>query len=132
MAGLQSLNGPVRPREVLSRSLSHYGGTVRNQRLAPLAGEDADMREPFEELVEDNAEIFEGTEELEDDIEVKVDEEPEEFEESEEQARTPKTRRSPKAPTKAEREAHDATHLPYRAWCHHCVRGRGAKKPHRR
>jgi hypothetical protein len=97
-----------------------------------LAGEDADMGEPFEELVVDSAEIFEGAEELEDDIEVKVDEEPEEFEESEEQARTPKTRRSPKAPTKAEREAHDATHLPYRAWCHHCVRGRGAKKPHRR
>ena len=67
---------------------------------------------------------IQGIPELEDDVEVKVDEEPEEFEESEEQARTPMTRRAPKAPTKAERHTHEATHLPSRAWCHHCVLGR--------
>ena len=34
-------------------------------------------------------------------------------------------RRSPKEPTRAEVEAHRLTHLPYRSWCRHCVRGRG-------
>ena len=34
-------------------------------------------------------------------------------------------------PTKAEREEHDKTHLPFRSWCRHCVRGRGNELPHR-
>ena len=25
---------------------------------------------------------------------------------------------------------HDATHLPYRSWCKHCVNGRGTAHPH--
>ena len=40
--------------------------------------------------------------------------------------------RSPKAPTKAEREAHEATHQPFRSWCTHCLRSRGRNKPHQR
>ena len=32
---------------------------------------------------------------------------------------------APEAPTKAEKEAHDRTHLPFRAWCDICVQGRG-------
>ena len=42
----------------------------------------------------------------------------------EEEGRVPKTRVAPKGPTKREREEHDATHIPYRDWCDHCVRGR--------
>ena len=30
-----------------------------------------------------------------------------------------------------EREEHELTHLPYRAWCPHCVRGRGRSMAHR-
>ena len=30
------------------------------------------------------------------------------------------------------REQHEATHLPFRDWCAHCVRGAGEKTPHRR
>ena len=41
-------------------------------------------------------------------------------------------RRAPKGPTQLEREQHEATHLPYRDWCAHCVRGAGNKTPHRR
>ena len=51
--------------------------------------------------------------------------------EDEEEARRAKIRKSPKGPTKVEREEH-ATHLPFREWCRHCVRGRGGSKPHRR
>ena len=50
---------------------------------------------------------------------------------SEEEAQVPKGIRAPKGPTKLEREEHDRTHLPFRAWCQHCVRGRGRNKPHR-
>ena len=38
----------------------------------------------------------------------------------------------PKLPSKAEVEAHNLTHLPYRNWCKHCVRGRGKDLPHER
>ena len=36
----------------------------------------------------------------------------------------------PKLPPRAEVEAHNLTHLPYRSWCKHCVRGRGKELPH--
>ena len=38
----------------------------------------------------------------------------------------------PKLPSKAEVEAHNLTHLPYRSWCRHCVKGRGKELPHAR
>ena len=56
----------------------------------------------------------------------------EEVEEAEEEeAEVAKTRRAPKGPTKKEREEHEATHIPYRDWCKHCVRGRANNRPHR-
>ncbi len=39
--------------------------------------------------------------------------------------------RDPGTPTAAERAAHDVTHLPYRPWCEHCVRGRATGQQHR-
>ena len=39
--------------------------------------------------------------------------------------------KAPREPTAAEREEHELTHLPYRAWCRHCVRGRGKSEAHR-
>ena len=35
-------------------------------------------------------------------------------------------------PNSAEVEEHNKTHLPYRCWCRHCVRGRGKELPHTR
>ena len=35
-------------------------------------------------------------------------------------------------PTRAEIEEHNLTHLPYRSWCRHCVRGREKEFPHKR
>ena len=49
-----------------------------------------------------------------------------------EDARVPKPAPSPTAPTRAEREAHEATHMPYRSWCMACVQGRALTPPHRR
>ena len=49
-----------------------------------------------------------------------------------EEARNPKRARDPAQPTKAEWEAHQANHLPYRSWCKYCVEGRLDNPPHRR
>ena len=38
---------------------------------------------------------------------------------------------SPKKPSPAEVEEHNLTHLPFRNWCRHCVRGRGKEADHR-
>ena len=39
------------------------------------------------------------------------------------EANVPWTRRQPYKPTEDERLAHSVTHLPFRAWCSHCVKG---------
>jgi len=36
----------------------------------------------------------------------------------------------PCLPTRAEREEHEMTHLPFRNWCAHCVKGRGVERAH--
>ena len=51
---------------------------------------------------------------------------------AEEEARLPKKARDPGEPTRAEWEEHQATHLPFRSWCPHCVAGRQDNPPHRR
>ena len=45
-------------------------------------------------------------------------------------ARKVKKVQDPREPTKEERVEHELTHLPYRSWCRHCVRGRGKQMPH--
>ena len=40
------------------------------------------------------------------------------------------TRKDPGQPSKEEIAKHNITHLPYRSWCSHCVRGRGTAHPH--
>ena len=47
-------------------------------------------------------------------------------------ARKPEKMADPKLPNKAEVEEHQKTHLPFRNWCKHCVKGRGVEEPHRR
>lgn len=39
--------------------------------------------------------------------------------------------KSPLTQCKEEVEEHSLTHLPYRDWCRHCIRGRGREWPHR-
>lgn len=49
-----------------------------------------------------------------------------------EEARAARPARDPGAPTAAMREAHEATHLPYRSWCPECVAGRRDNPAHKR
>ena len=37
----------------------------------------------------------------------------------------------PKRPSQSEVDAHMLTHLPFRSWCPHCVRGKSKGKPHK-
>ena len=48
-----------------------------------------------------------------------------------EEGRAPVLRRSPASPSRQEVEEHMATHIPFREWCEHCVRGRGRNDPHK-
>ena len=52
----------------------------------------------------------------------------EEGEEGREAVATP----APMASSRLERETHELTHTPYRAWCPHCVRMRGRNTAHKR
>ena len=38
----------------------------------------------------------------------------------------------PRMPTAKERADHETTHLPFRNWCYHCVRGKGRDLDHRK
>jgi hypothetical protein len=46
--------------------------------------------------------------------------------------RVTKKMQDPKLPTQEEVEEHSKTHLPYRSWCRHCVRGRGKEASHKK
>jgi len=55
-----------------------------------------------------------------------------EEEEEESGERKPRKVQDPKEPTAEERRMHDLTHMPFRSWCRHCVRGRGKEEPCRK
>ena len=91
--------------------------------------EDSDMEEPrnpFKRYPDDEEEKKGGEEEEKKVVEERLGEE------EEDDAEKPKTREMPKGPTKKERQVHEATHLPFRSWCRHCVRGRGRNNPHKK
>jgi hypothetical protein len=46
------------------------------------------------------------------------------------EGRRPRMATNPRAPTRAEVDEHMATHLPYRAWCPHCVVCGGRERQH--
>ena len=54
-----------------------------------------------------------------------------EFDAEEEAGRVPLKTPDPRLPAE-EIDAHKLTHLPYRSWCPHCVRGKGKTMDHRR
>ena len=56
------------------------------------------------------------------------------IESSEEEQGQMKTKHmhDPKLPSEAEVRQHRLTHMPYRNWCPHCVRGRGKEMDHKK
>ena len=57
--------------------------------------------------------------------------EDESMREGAEEGRRPMFRKSENQPSSQEVQEHMKTHIPYRSWCAHCVRGRGRNDPHR-
>ena len=55
--------------------------------------------------------------------------EEEERGEAEAGKRSPMKKLYPKEPTVEERKTHELTHLPFRNWCRHCIRGKGKEEP---
>eukprot|EP00973_Karenia_brevis_P002875 390207-Karenia_brevis.AAC.1 len=53
------------------------------------------------------------------------------IEEEVEEAKSAKAAITPKTPTPEEYRIHRLTHLPYRSWCPHCVRGKKRNPSHR-
>ena len=47
---------------------------------------------------------------------------------ADDEGQAPNVLACPGQPTKEERRRHNCTHIPYRAWCDHCVRGRGRSR----
>ena len=74
--------------------LSRFGDTAMEEQLRPVQDEKGEDKQEEDDEKED---------ELEEAVKVRV-------------------RRAPGEPTKKEREEHEATHIPYRDWCAHCVR----------
>ena len=70
---------------------------------------------------------LEGDEETE---QAGAGETPEErMKEPEEEGQRPRVRKSQPMPSKREVEEHMATHIPFRNWCAHCVRGKSKSDP---
>ena len=59
------------------------------------------------------------------------DEDQEGMHEGEEEAIVPRKMKNPRQPTKIEVEEHNLTHMPFRQWCPHCVRGKAINSPHK-
>ena len=49
-----------------------------------------------------------------------------------EEAQMPKTVKPPIKPTREEVNEHMISHLPFRTWCAHCVKGKSKSKAHQR
>ncbi len=54
------------------------------------------------------------------------------IDEESEEATAAKGIKKPIRPSQAEVEQHELTHLPFRDWCEHCVRGRARDEMHKR
>lgn len=100
-------------------------------------------REVQEELNQDQAEEDEEFMRLfEDEVDEGEVEEPRQVEhelfgtpdpdEDPEEAQRPNQRVVPEAPSQAEVDEHELTHMPYRPWCRHCRAARGREDQHRR
>ena len=53
-------------------------------------------------------------------------------EEAGDEAKVPNADKLPARPSQEEVDQHMLTHLPFRSWCPHCVRGKAKRRAHRK
>ena len=80
----------------------------------------------------DDPNVKEVEEEMNDTSIEEVEEEINDRREEEEDAVRPKMQRQPEQPTTTEVKEHELTHVPFRSWCAHCVRGRSINDKHQK
>ena len=124
-----------RPRDEIGAELRRLRAAaqedVRQYEARQQAGDDELFNEVFEEEL-DSGDVVEA-----EDVEAELPgEQPAAAEgqggEQEEEGQRPRQRPAPEAPSRAEVEEHELTHIPYRAWCRHCRAARGREDCHRR
>ena len=87
-----------------------------------------DWLQPFDEnLVDDEEQKVERVEVYGD-----IQDEDQEREEVVAQGERARLVPQPRLPSRQEVQEHELTHIPYRSWCVHCVRGAGRSDAHRR
>jgi hypothetical protein len=92
---------------------------LNDDKMAGIGGVDDEMTEQCESKEDEKAELKEGEE-----VELS----------SEDEAGERRTKKllDPRKPNQEAIDEHERTHLPYRNWCRHCVKGRGKEAPHRK
>ena len=127
---------PVRPKpgEVSVVRASIDGVNDMAAAAAALPGDDEEWEE-FQRNLKKAAEARRAK--MKEGADVEKKEVPADFEEKtaeepEAGTRRPKKMADPKLPSELEIAEHEMTHLPFRSWCRHCVRGRGKELPHRK
>ena len=125
MAGAQEFEEYVR---TLMERRSARGPVVGGEQSAAAARTPEEGRQGHgpadmsEEAERDDRNNGEG-----DEIEISEDGEDDEAECG---TRRVKRMQDPRLPTQAEVKEHQLTHLPFRSWCHHCMKGGGKEMPH--
>ena len=139
------MDDPLRNDDSLSHRVATEAGNMA-------VGEEIEMQLNANDEVDENGEVHadeateianDAVEQHEGDIRDDADDMPEnprtvkerdgrpgDQEEEEEEVRRARMMPSPIVVSRQEREEHEVTHLPYRSWCPHCVRGRGRNTPH--
>ena len=94
--------------------------------------EEIEKNEMHKDEVNMNGEKDAEVEDANDDMEAgDMEKETSENEDASGEARKVKKMADPKLPSAEEVREHQLTHLPYRSWCKHCVRGRGQQQSHK-
>ena len=121
----------IRPHQNLSAERGQEKQEICGLDEDGLDYDDDDGTEEFEKCGDSESEV-----EVANDVKSQEEEDAKIIDEEEEptigEEAPVRTTRNPADPTAEERERHDATHLPFRAWCPVCVAARATEDPHYR
>ena len=101
------------------------------EQLNPAVEQESDQKEERNRSTSEKREEGDSTGGLGPDVATEEEKAELEAEEEGEEGREALAAPAPRSPSRMERDQHELTHTPYRAWCPHCVRMRGRNTAHR-
>ena len=125
------VEGAVRPIREADENVGELMRRVKRQRQGGLSHATVG-HEPNPSKSEDEAQGRQGIRGEVSMREENIDDQEEHQENESQEAVKPNTLKTSKGPRRKERDEHNATHMPFRDWCRHCVRGRGKNKAHKK